>query len=73
MALARACQVRSLVLRSAVLVVICVLAAGSAQAQTKRSLSGTNLRFQIGGELQIPIAATRQVHTGLSMSATAML
>jgi hypothetical protein len=70
MALARANQ---LGLRSAVLGVICVLAAGSAQAQTKRSLSGTNLRFQIGGELQIPIAATRQIHTGLSMSATAML
>ena len=71
MALARARMVRSLVMRSAMLGVICTLAAGSAQAQTKRSLSGTNLRFQIGGELQIPIAATRQVHTNLSMSATA--
>ena len=31
-----------------------------AEAQVKRSLSGSNLRFQIGGELQIPIAATRK-------------
>jgi hypothetical protein len=49
------------------------MAVGSAQAQTKRSLSGTNLRFQIGGELQIPIAATRQVHTAFSMSQTGMV
>jgi hypothetical protein len=34
------------------------LSAGSAHAQVKRSISGSNLRFQIGGELQIPIAAT---------------
>jgi hypothetical protein len=38
------------------------MAASPAQAQIKRSLSGTNLRFQIGGELEIPIAATRQTH-----------
>jgi len=68
MALARA---RMVVGSSLVLVAVFALVAGSAQAQTKRSLSGTNLRFQIGGELEIPIAATRQVHTALSMSATA--
>jgi hypothetical protein len=71
MALARARMVRLAVLHSAVLGVLCMIAAGSAEAQVKRSLSGTNLRFQIGGELEIPIAATRQVHTAFSMSATA--
>jgi len=46
---------------------------GPAAAQVKRSLSGTNLRFQIGGELEIPIAATRQKNTPLGMSGTAMV
>jgi hypothetical protein len=59
--------------RTAMLVGLCTLVATAAQAQTKRPLSGTNLRFQIGGELQIPIAATRQVHSNFSMSATAMV
>ena len=54
MAVARA----RLVIRSAVLVLGVCLAASPAHAQTKRSISGSNLRFQIGGELQIPIAAT---------------
>jgi hypothetical protein len=45
-----------------VLGITALLAASPAQAQVKRSLSGSNLRFQIGGELQIPIAATRS-HT----------
>ena len=70
MALARA---RMVFIRSLVLGGLCVIAAGAAQAQVKRSLSGTNLRFQIGGELEIPIAATKQVHTAFSMSATGMV
>jgi hypothetical protein len=68
MALARA---RMVLVCSFVLGAVCLIAAGSAEAQVKRSLSGTNLRFQIGGELEIPIAATRQVHTAFSMSGTA--
>src|SRR5258705_4386529 len=50
-----------------------LLMPGPAAAQVKRSLSGTNLRFQIGGELEIPLAATRQENTPLGMSGTAML
>src|SRR5258708_5206887 len=73
MALARARMIRSAGFHSAVLGIFCMIAAGSAEAQTKRSLSGTNLRFQIGGELQIPIAATRNVHTAFSMSQTGMV
>ena len=53
--------------------VFCSIAAAPAEAQVKRSLSGSNLRFQIGAERQIPIAATQLVHTAFSMSATAMI
>lgn len=62
MALARA---RSMVfVCSAVLSGVCMMLAGGAHAQTKRSLTGTNLRFQIGGELQIPIAGTKLTKNG---------
>jgi len=43
---------------------LCLIPADGAEAQVKRSLSGSNLRFQIGGELQIPIAATRKTMDG---------
>jgi hypothetical protein len=69
MALVRA---RTVFVSSAVLgVLVSVIVAGAAQAQVKRSLSGSNLRFQIGGELQIPIAATRATHSAFSMSGVA--
>src|SRR5687768_16312497 len=50
----------------AVLGAVSLIAAGTAHAQTKRSLSGSNLRFQIGGELQIPIAATFNTMNGMT-------
>ncbi len=65
MAVARA-RIVSGLLGFAVLGAICLMAAGTAHAQVKRSLSGSNLRFQIGGELQIPIAATFNTMYGMT-------
>jgi hypothetical protein len=53
---------------------LCLMLAGAAEAQVKRSLPGSELRFQIGGELQIPIAATKLVQSPFrSSSATVMV
>src|SRR2546428_6266856 len=72
MAVARARTVLTLLTSVVVLGGLC-LAGGTAQAQVKRPLAGTNLRFQIGGELQIPIAGTRQKNTVGGMSGTVMV
>jgi hypothetical protein len=51
-----------------VLGITALLAASPAQAQVKRSISGSNLRFQIGGELQIPIATITSMGAPLPAS-----
>ncbi len=64
----RARSFLTVLLACLVLGITAVLAALPAQAQVKRSISGSNLRFQIGGELQIPIATITSMGAPLPAS-----